>query len=108
MRLGKKIEIFRTNKGLSIEQLAELADIPRSTLADYEAADDAKYSNLKKICKVLEVPIEALEDDATIQINNGNENVQNNVSVHVNLNINVSNKDDIPSIVASLENLVKK
>lgn len=44
MRLGKKLEAYRNLKGFSLDQLAELTNIPRSTLADYEAADDGKYS----------------------------------------------------------------
>jgi transcriptional regulator with XRE-family HTH domain len=108
MRLGKKIETYRNMKGYTLEQLAELTNIPRSTLADYETSDDGKYSNIVKISKALEVPIEALDDDAIIQINHGNENVQNNVQVHINLNINIANKEEIPTIIASLDSLLKK
>lgn len=88
MRLGKKIESYRNLKGYSLDQLSELTNIPRSTLADYEAGDDGKYSNILKISKVLDIPIEALDDDTIMQINHGNENIQNNVQVHINLNIN--------------------
>lgn len=108
MRLGKKLQNYRELKGLTLEQLAELTDIPRSTLADYEAGDDGKFANILKISKTLEIPYGALEEDAIVQINHGNENVQNNVQVHINVNINASNNEDAQSILQSLGSLLKK
>ena len=94
---------MRRSKKIEIDELSKLIGIAKSTLADYESAEDGKISNLLKIAQALQVPIGELVDENCIQINHGNENVQ----IHFNININAKDSNDVEEIIKAIKPIMK-
>lgn len=103
MRLGEKIGDLRRSKKIEIDELSKLTGIPKSTLADYEAAEDGKISNLLKIAQALQVPIGELVDENFVQINHANENIQ----IQFNISINAKDSNDVEEIIKAIKPIIK-
>lgn len=103
MRLGKKIGDLRRSKKIEIDELSKLTGIAKSTLADYEASEDGKISNLLKIAQALQVPIGELVDENFVQINHANENIQ----IQFNININAKDSNDVEEIIKAIKPIIK-
>jgi transcriptional regulator with XRE-family HTH domain len=101
MRLGKKIETLRKKKNLSLDMLSELTDIPKSTLVGYEAGEDGKISNLKKIADILDTTLDELVSEGGIQVNHCHEN-QANIQYNFNVNLTLNDKDEMKEILGYL------
>lgn len=64
MHLGLKIKIARVGKGLTQEQLAEKIDKTRPLISSIEQTGKVNHYTLKKICKVLNLDINILENSS--------------------------------------------
>lgn len=105
MRLGKRIESLRKEKGWSLDILAEKTGISKSTLVDYEASDDGKISNLIKISSALDVSLESLMDENNIQFNNHNEaETVTQIQMNYNIHIHVQDANEGLKIIESVTN----
>ncbi|MBR2526250.1 helix-turn-helix transcriptional regulator [bacterium] len=63
VKLGQKIKFERIKRGLSQEQLAELANLSVHGMSNVETGKtDIKYTNLLKIAKVFDLKISELLD----------------------------------------------
>jgi len=107
MRLGKKIELVRKAKGLSLDDLSEKTGIAKTTLMDYENGKDGKLSNLIKIVEALGMNLNELQDqEKGIQIYQCDEN-QTNLQINLNININVKDDDEAISMLNKLSSKIK-
>lgn len=63
-RTSKKMDLkkIRTEKGITIAQLAKNTGIPRRTLEDIQRRGDCLVSNAVKIAKALDIPLDVLCD----------------------------------------------
>ncbi|MCG9880109.1 MAG: helix-turn-helix domain-containing protein [Bacteroidia bacterium] len=64
MHKGLKIKLARIQKGLTQEQLAEKIDKTRPLVSNIEQTGTGNYYTLLKICEVLEIDIQSLENEA--------------------------------------------
>lgn len=64
LHAGKKIKIARVAKGYSQEELAELIGKTRPLVSSIEQTGSGSIHTLRKICQVLEIDMEALENEA--------------------------------------------
>ncbi len=67
--LGLKIRVARTAKRLSQEQLAEKINKTRPLVSHIEQTGKVNIHTLKKICQVLDLSIEDLENEGNESIN---------------------------------------
>lgn len=57
--IGQKIKVLRTTRGLTQQQLAELLEVQRATISNYEIGRRSPHlKELEKIAKVLGVSLE--------------------------------------------------
>jgi|688.fasta_scaffold2333355_1 transcriptional regulator with XRE-family HTH domain len=64
MHLGLRIKIARISKGLTQEQLAEKINKTRPLISSIEQTGKANYYTLKKICEVLDLDLDELNNQA--------------------------------------------
>lgn len=70
MNTGEKIKILRIKKGLTQKQLGEMCGMADSAIRRYESERaNPKLATLQKIAVALNVPIEELYSDTTIDLN---------------------------------------
>lgn len=70
MNTGEKIKILRIKKGLTQKQLGEMCGMADSAIRRYESERaNPKLPTLQKIAVALNVPIEELYSDTTIDLN---------------------------------------
>lgn len=55
-----KIKEYKQQRGLTMQQLADLAEIPKRTLEDIIKRDDCMVSNALKIAKALDITLDEL------------------------------------------------
>lgn len=61
MEFAEKFKHARVNAGLTQQQVADVLDVDRSTIAQYErGVSTPNLKNLPKICAILNVEIEEL------------------------------------------------
>ncbi|MDR0472321.1 MAG: helix-turn-helix domain-containing protein [Treponema sp.] len=69
---GKRLRFARNDRGWSQERLAELAEIPNTSVAHFESGDrKPSYDNLRKLTLVLDISADYLlgiEDELTIAL----------------------------------------
>lgn len=63
MHKGLKIKLARISKRLTQEELAEKIDKTRPLVSSIEQTGQGSYYTIKKICEVLNLDIEKLEQD---------------------------------------------
>lgn len=63
MHKGLKIKLARISKGLTQEELAEKIDKTRPLVSSIEQSGQGNYYTIKKICEVLDLDIETLENE---------------------------------------------
>lgn len=64
MHKGLKIKLARIEKGLTQEQLAEKIDKTRPLVSHIEQTGTGNYYTILKICEVLKLDIQSLENEA--------------------------------------------
>lgn len=64
MHAGKKIKVARVAKGYSQEELADLIGKTRPLISSIEQTGKGSIHTLRKICQVLDIEMELLENDA--------------------------------------------
>ena len=64
MHKGLKIKLARIAQRLTQEQLAEKIDKTRPLISSIEQTGQGNYYTIKKICEVLNIDIESLENEA--------------------------------------------
>jgi transcriptional regulator with XRE-family HTH domain len=84
MHLGLKIKIARIGKGLTQEELAEKIDKTRPLISSIEQSGKVNHYTLKKICKVLNLDINALENSSAEPQEFYNAKDQNNLQEQIN------------------------
>jgi transcriptional regulator with XRE-family HTH domain len=116
MHLGLKIKIARIGKGLTQEQLAEQIDKTRPLISAIEQTGKVNHYTLKKICKVLNLDINNLENNSAepalsynIKNQNDLENRLNQMALELSYlkNLVESQKDLISSLKGQI-NLMQK
>ena len=71
METGEKIKNLRIEKGLTQKELGELCGMADSAIRRYEnGRANPKLQTLQKIAAALNVPVEELYSDSTIELNN--------------------------------------
>ena len=69
MNLGQRVKAARERAGLSQDELAQLADIPRSTLSGIEATDkQPRTSTLASLARALNVSLDSLMDHRAVVV----------------------------------------
>jgi transcriptional regulator with XRE-family HTH domain len=63
MHLGLRIKIARISKGITQEQLAEQINKTRPLISSIEQTGKANYYTLKRICEVLTLDIEEINNE---------------------------------------------
>lgn len=117
MHKGLKIKLARIGKGLTQEQLAEKIDKTRPLVSSIEQTGQGNYYTLKKICEVLELDIEQLENEAnegsksykgqTLQlVQKENERLKQELELYKDLSL--SQKETILSLKSQIELLNKQ
>jgi transcriptional regulator with XRE-family HTH domain len=116
MHLGLKIKIARIGKSLTQEQLAEKINKTRPLISSIEQTGKVNHYTLKKICKVLNLDINALENSSAepeLSYNTPNQNDLENRLNQMTLelsylkNLVESQKDLISSLKGQI-NLMQK
>jgi transcriptional regulator with XRE-family HTH domain len=90
-RIGTRIRTFRTNKGLSQEEIADRLHISQSAYSRIENGESNNWINLiDKLCNVLEVkPEELFTSEGLVQNNSDNASaVQNHTQHDTHITIN--------------------
>ena len=60
MKLGLKIKLARVKKGLTQQQLADLAGLTKPTICHIETQDKGTALSIAKVCEVLDLKVEKL------------------------------------------------
>jgi transcriptional regulator with XRE-family HTH domain len=116
MHLGLKIKIARIGKGLTQDQLAEKIDKTRPLISSIEQSGKVNHYTLKKICKVLNLDINTLENSSAEPQESYNVKDQNKLQEQLNQmslelsylkNLVESQKDLITSLKGQI-NLLQK
>ncbi len=112
MHKGLKIKLARISKGLTQEELAEKIDKTRPLVSSIEQSGQGNYYTLKKICEVLELDIETLENELNEPakgykgLNANNLQKENNrleKELHLYQELCESQKENILSLKAQLK-----
>jgi transcriptional regulator with XRE-family HTH domain len=112
MHKGLKIKLARISKGLTQEELAEIIDKTRPLVSSIEQSGQGNYYTLKKICEVLELDIETLENELNEPakvykgLNANNLQKENNrleKELHLYQELCESQKENILSLKAQLK-----
>lgn len=82
MHKGLKIKLARIGSGLTQEQLADKIDKTRPLVSNIEQTGQGNYYTIKKICEVLNIDIETLENEAN-EHNDKNYRANNLASLQV-------------------------
>lgn len=84
MHLGLKIKIARIGKGLTQEQLAEKIDKTRPLISSIEQSGKVNHYTLKKICQVLNLDLNTIENSSAEPLESYNLKDQNALQDQIN------------------------
>jgi transcriptional regulator with XRE-family HTH domain len=109
--IGDRIRLIRTERGLSIEELAEKADVNTTNLGRIERGETIpKLDSIEKIINALDITFEELfkHIQTTTETTNGEND--NNIALLINRlnNLNPSEQKEVLSLFDILFRLINK
>lgn len=98
--LGKRIKELRKNKGISQQQLAELADIDQRSLSHIECGDTFPSKALFDLSTALEIELKELFDFEHHKIN------QNEMKSYIKNNLDKISDENIKTLYRFIKSMI--